>query len=148
VAEVFFYHLSSTPLDRALPRLLEEAWSKGDRVVVKAPSPERVEELNRMLWTYGEASFLPHGSASDGSPRQQPIWLTDRDENPNGAALLCLVEGARSGDLSVFARCLDLFAGDDAAAAEGARARWRQARREGHELGYWQETRSGWQRKA
>ena len=73
MAEVGFYHLLTTSLERALPRLIERAWSQGYRIVVRAASPERVEHINAALWSYGEASFLPHGSARDGNAEVQPI---------------------------------------------------------------------------
>jgi DNA polymerase III subunit chi len=148
VAEIGFYHLLSTPLERALPRLLERARSQGHRIVVRAASPAQVEHLNATLWTYEEGAFLPHGSVRDGSPAVQPIWLTDRDENPNGASMLVLVDGLEGGDLTLFARCADLFDGNDASAVEAARGRWRRAREAGHDLTYWQQTASGWERKA
>src|SRR5438132_1617431 len=91
MAEIGFYHLLATPLERALPRLLERARAGGYRIVVRAASSERIEHLSALLWTYDDASFLPHGSARDGNPAQQPIWLTDRDDNPNAAAMLVLV---------------------------------------------------------
>ena len=47
MAEIGFYHLLTTPLERALPRLLERAVGQGHRVVVCAGSPERVEHLER-----------------------------------------------------------------------------------------------------
>jgi DNA polymerase-3 subunit chi len=147
VAEIGFYHLLSTPLERALPKLLERAVSQGHRVVVRAASAERVEHLNAALWTYEEAAFLPHGSARDGSPAMQPIWLTHRDENPNGATMLVLLDGLEAADLHSFARCVDLFDGNDASAVEAARVRWRRARGVGHELTYWQQTASGWERR-
>lgn len=148
MSEISFYHLLSTSLERALPRLLEEVFAKGERAVVKVSSRERVEELNRLLWTYGEASFLPHGAARDGNPGEQPIWLTAEEENPNAATLLVLVEAAEVNGFSSFARYLDLFDGKDDAAVEKARALWRRAKAEGLSLTYWQETASGWQRKA
>ena len=100
MAEIGFYHLGATPLDRALPRLLERARAQGHRIVVRAGSTERVEQLNALLWTYDEASFLAHGSGRDGNPAAQPIWLTEKDENPNGASMLVLVDGVEAGDLS------------------------------------------------
>lgn len=148
MAEIGFYHLLSTALERALPRLLERAWSQGHRIVIRAASAERVEYLNAALWAYGEATFLPHGSARDGTPALQPIWLTDRDDNPNGASMLVLVDGLEAVDLSAFARCADLFDGKDADAVEAARGRWRRARQAGHSLTYWQQTDSGWERVA
>ena len=148
LTEIGFYHLLSTSLERALPRLLERAWSQGFRVVVRAASPDRIEYLSAALWTYEEGSFLPHGSARDGDPELQPIWLTDHDENPNAASMIVLVDGWEAPDLQSFARCADLFDGKDPAAVEAARGRWRRAREAGHNLTYWQQTVSGWERKA
>ena len=148
MAEIGFYHLSSTPLDRSLPKLLERAWTQGYRVVVRAASPERVEHLSATLWTYDEAAFLPHGSARDGNAAMQPIWLTHGGENPNGASMLVLVDGVEAEDIGSYARCADLFDGNDAAAVEAARTRWRRAREAGHLLTYWQQTTSGWERKS
>ena len=116
--------------------------------MVLAASPERVEQLSATLWTCEEATFLPHGSFRDGNAPAQPIWLTHRSENPNGASLLVLVDGVESEDISSYERCADLFDGTDAGAVEAARARWRRAREAGHTLTYWQQTESGWERKS
>ena len=96
MAEIGFYHLIATPLERALPRLLERARAQGHRIVVRAASEARARDLDALLWRYDEASFLAHGTARDGNPRAQPIWLTDRDENPNGATMLVLVDGVEA----------------------------------------------------
>jgi DNA polymerase-3 subunit chi len=148
VAEIGFYHLLSTPLERALPRLLERAVGQGHRVVIQAGSPERVEHLNALLWTYDEAGFLAHGSARDGNAAAQPIWLTHQAENPNGAAILFLVDGVAADDLGGFSRCVDMFDGNNPDAVEAARERWRVATAAGHTLTYWQQTASGWEKKA
>lgn len=149
MAEIGFYHLTATPLERALPRLLERAVGGGLRVVVRAASTERVEHLNAVLWTYDEASFLPHGAARDGNAAAQPIYLTEGEDNPNGAAMLVLVDAgeALAADLDGFSRIADLFDGGDPEAVAAARQRWRQARAAGHTLTYWQQTPSGWERK-
>jgi DNA polymerase III subunit chi len=148
VAEIGFYHLLSTPLERALPRLLERARAQGYRIVVRAASSERVEHLNTLLWTWDEASFLAHGSARDGNPASQPIWLSDGQDNPNGATMLVLLDGVEAEDLSSFARCADFFDGNDDAAVASARERWRRAAASGHTLTYWQQTAAGWEKKA
>jgi DNA polymerase III subunit chi len=148
LTEVGFYHLLSMPLERALPKLIERAWVQGHRILVRAGSAERVEHLNVLLWTYEEGSFLPHGSDRDGNAAAQPIWLTHDDKNPNSASMLVLVDGIEADDLAVFARCADLFDGNDADAVDAARGRWRKARQAGHSLTYWQQTSSGWERKS
>jgi DNA polymerase III subunit chi len=147
MAEIGFYHLLATPLERALPRLLERARSQGYRIVVRAASTERVEHLNSLLWTYDDASFLAHGTVRDGNAAQQPIWLTEADDNPNEATMLVLVDGVEAADLAAFTRCADLFDGNDDSAVEAARDRWRQALTAGHALTYWQQTEKGWEKK-
>ena len=109
-----------------------------------AGSSERVEHLNQLLWTYDEASFLPHGSARDGHSDRQPIFLAASDENPNSATMLVLVDGARSAALERYARICDMFDGNDESAVEEARRRWREAKAAGHTLTYWEQTGSGW----
>jgi len=148
MAEIGFYHLLSTPLERALPRLLERARAQDLRIVIRAASAERVEHLNALLWSYDDASFLPHGSARDGNPAAQPIWLSDRSDNPNEASMLVLIDGVTAEDLASFTRCVDLFDGNDPAAVEAARERWRDAQATGHNLTYWQQTDAGWEKKA
>jgi DNA polymerase-3 subunit chi len=148
MAEVGFYHLLSTPLERALPRLLERALGQGHRIVLHAGSAERVEHLNALLWTYDESGFLPHGAARDGNAASQPVWLTHQPENPNGATILFLVDGVAAHDLGGFTRCIDMFDGNDPEAVEAARHRWRTASAAGHSLTYWQQTEKGWEKKA
>ena len=149
MTEVNFYHLTRSTLEQALPRLLEKALQSGARAVVMAGSAERVESLNAHLWTYDTDAFLPHGSAKDGNAAQQPVWLTSEEENPNGATLLFLTDGAISQNLAAFARCFELFDGRDEAAVGRARERWKQLKAEGHAIAYWQQNdKGGWEKKA
>ncbi len=148
MAEIGFYHLTRTPLAQALPRLLEKVLDGGHRAVVRAGSQERVEFLNGLLWTYDPASFLPHGSARDGGAADQPVWLTSGDDNPAGADILVLTDGAPAGDMAGYARCLEMFDGNDEEAVQAARARWVEYKDAGHGLTYWrQNDRGGWEKK-
>lgn len=149
MTEIRFYHLERLPLERALPKLLEKVLASGARAVVLAGSEERVEALNAALWTYEQGAFLPHGSARDGRPEMQPVWLTAADENPNGASVLVLADGAESARIDDFDKCLEIFDGQDDEAVARARARWRAYRDAGYPLTYWQQTADGrWEKKA
>ena len=148
MTDIGFYHLTQSPLERVLPKLLEKALATGARVVVIAGSSERVDVLDHVLWTYDPASFLPHGSARNGEAEVQPIWLTVDDENPNGASILVLTDGASSERLAQYERCLELFDGNDEAVVAAARIRWSDYVTAGHTLNYWQQTeRGGWEKK-
>ena len=145
--EFAFYHLRHWPLERALPQLLEKVVARGLRAVVRAGSEQRVEDLDRHLWTYEERSFLAHGAA-DGFAEAQPIYLTTAAENPNGASVLVLIDGAEPFADDRFERCLDLFDGDDPAALEAARERWRALGAAGETVTYWRQSeQGGWERR-
>ena len=132
--EVNFYHLTKSSLEDALPRLLEKTLQAGERAVVLLGSPERVDALNTHLWTYDPNGFLPHGAARDGEPERQPVWLTHRDENPNGAAFLFVADRARSERVADYKRCFELFDGRDDAAVAESRERWKAYQRRGYPI--------------
>lgn len=148
MTDIGFYHLTRSPLERALPKLLEKVLESGARAVVMAGSEERIDALNALLWTYDSASFLPHGTTQEGDAPDQPIWLTTDDENPNEAGILVLTDGATSDHVADFDRCLELFDGRDDAAVGAARDRWRAYSEAGHALTYWQQNdRGGWEKR-
>mgnify|MGYP003673499086 CR=1 FL=1 len=149
MTEIGFYHLTQTPLERALPQILEKALASGKRTVVRAGSDERVAFLNAMLWTYDPASFLPHGTEREGEPDEHPIWLTASDDNANGAEILVLTDGVEAPDIDGFERCFEMFDGRDPAAVQVARDHWRLYQDKGFGLTYWQQSETGgWEKKA
>jgi len=149
MTEVRFYHLQRTSLEAALPKLLERTLARSQRAVVMAGSSERVEALTAHLWTYDPNSFLPHGSKRDGHADRQPIWLTDQDENPNGASVLFLTDGAQSDAISGFELCVEMLDGQNDAAVAAGRQRWATYKEAGHSLVYFQQDENGrWQEKA
>jgi DNA polymerase III subunit chi len=149
MTEVLFYQLDRQPLDRVLPGLLERTLQRGWRAVVQAGSRERAEALDGMLWTYAEESFLPHGMARDGYAAEQPVYLTADGDNPNGATVRFLVDGADADGLAVYERVVYLFDGRDEEALQAARGQWKRARAEGFTVTYWQQNeRGGWEKKA
>ena len=147
-----FYHLTRTGADRALPLLLGRTLAAGERAVVMCADAARVAAMDDALWLSAEPDWLPHGTARStglaGEPALQPIWLTERDEAPNGARYLFLLDGARSARLSEFERVFDLFDGAEAGAVEAARLRVVEAKAAGHEVTYWEQGERGWERRA
>lgn len=148
MTEINFYHLLHSPVERALPKLMEKVLESGARAVIRTGSTERAEFLSGVLWTYDQDSFLPHGTAHDGQAPLQPIWITPDDENPNAADILVLTDGAAAADVGNYRRCLEMFDGRDEAAVADARRHWTGYKAANHELTYWQQTeRGGWEKK-
>ena len=115
--DVYFYHLEHQTLERVLPSLLEKTLARGWRAVVQVGSEDRLEALDMALWTYADDSFLAHGTARVGSASLQPIYLTLGSENPNGAGVRFLVDGAEAQE----------FAGAERFVYSQLAGRWRTA---------------------
>ncbi|MFZ0603471.1 MAG: DNA polymerase III subunit chi [Roseiarcus sp.] len=148
MSEVRFHHLERRRVDQALPGLLELAAQEGRRVVVRGSSDEMVAALNERLWTYDDASFLPHGAAGDGDPMSQPIFLTSEADNPNAATMLVRLSGAEASDADdAFELVVLMFDGRDEAALAQARAEWRRLKDQEQAISYWRETdEGGWEK--
>ena len=149
MSEIRFYHLQRASLEDTLPVMLERAYGRGDRALVVAGSPERVEALAAHLWTYRPDGFLPHGTAKDGDAAEQPIYLTAGEESPNAAKILFLCDGAARSDVGGYPLVCELFDGNDDAAVAAARDRWKTYLQAGHQLVYYQQSPAGkWEEKA
>jgi DNA polymerase III subunit chi len=150
VATVQFYHLTISPLDRALPRLLEKVIASNHRVLLVEGADDVREHLNSVMWTYSTQSFLPHGSVNEAQPEAQPILLSgSQNNNLNNADVLMITDGSVAIAPENFAKVLDMFDGSNPTALEKARARWKQYKDAGHTLSYLRQTEAGgWEQKA
>ena len=150
MTEALFYHLDGQPLERILPVLLQKSVERGWRVVVEAGTPERLAVLDSHLWTYDDAAFLPHGTAADGHPELQPVYLAAGPETPNDATVRFLVDRAPPPDDPARSeRLVLIFDGTDEAALADARSAWKVLMERGLDVTYWQQAGEGrWVRKA
>lgn len=149
MSEILFYQLERRPLEKVLPDLLAISLERGWRVVVEVGSEERLEALDGLLWTYDDQAFLPHGTSADGHAAEQPIYLTCGPDNPNGATVRFLVDGATTQAFSDYQRVVYLFDAADPDAVASAREAWKAAREAGAEATYWRQEESGrWTKQA
>lgn len=148
MAEIWFYHLERQSLDQVLPNLLERTLERGWRAVVQAGSEQALEQIDNLLWTYRDDSFLPHGLIREGRPEAQPVFLTVSDENPNGSNVRFLVEGADLVEAEGYDRLVYLFDGADEAALNKARGAWKVANGSAHSSTYWRQNEAGrWEKQ-
>ena len=150
MTEVLFYHLEGQPLERVLPSLLERSLERGWRAAVQSSAEERIDALDAQLWTYRDDSFLPHGTHREPTAADQPILITTKDDNPSGAVVRFLIDGApMPADAGTYQRIVLIFDGSDEEAVAGARTRWTEAKSAGFDVTYWQADAGGrWVKKA
>ncbi|GAB2901737.1 DNA polymerase III subunit chi [Microbulbifer echini] len=69
MTRIDFYILASDQAQQAdlfACRLAEKAYRSGLRVLLAVDNQERAEQLDQLLWTFREDSFLPHASQAKG----------------------------------------------------------------------------------
>jgi DNA polymerase-3 subunit chi len=153
--QIWFYHLGDARLERVLPSLIERALDRGWKCVVQATSAELLSEIDDLLWTYSDASFIAHATAKDGDAEWQAVYLTQDIDNPNQASVRFFVEGASIAaalnmpQAASYERCLLLFNGSDQEQLENARRQWAELKAAGCDLAYFQQDGDGrWRQKA
>ncbi|MEP0520940.1 MAG: DNA polymerase III subunit chi [Hyphomicrobiales bacterium] len=149
MAEVLFYHLQAQPLDEVLPGLLERSLGRGWRVAVQSGVGDKLSDLDTLLWSYRDDSFLPHGTSGDEFSDQQPILLMVEPDNRNAADVRFLIHDAALPDDLSYERVVLMFDGTDEIAVGNARQHWKTLKTGDHDLTYWQQNDAGrWEKKA
>lgn len=147
--DLVFYHLEHAPLSKVLPDLLGKSLEKGWRAIIEAASEQQVEELDQMLWTYSDESFLPHGPLTCDNPAAQPILITTQSGNENQAAIRFFID---AGDVTAhpdYERLVYIFNGNNQEALIQARLQWKAAKAATLDATYWQQNNEGrWEKKA
>ena len=78
MTKIDFYILSSqTPGDRYLfaCRLTDKAYSRGHRIYIHTGSDGEVRHLDRLLWTFRDNCFIPHGLIDKADSHLTPVLL-------------------------------------------------------------------------
>lgn len=120
-------------LNEALPaqrthfccRLAARAWREGLSVWIRTDDERTSEQLDEALWTFDEASFIPHGTTSlDGD---NPIVVS---QAPSPGTLLINLANSLPEDWDQRERIAEIITADDATRQAG-RGRYRDYQQAG-----------------
>lgn len=90
MTEVKFYFNVEHRLTYAC-KLAKKAVAGGHRLIVYAPDAARANEFDRLLWTFSQASFVPHVRAGHALAAETPVVIVSDDADlPHHEALLNL----------------------------------------------------------
>lgn len=150
MAEVYFYHLTRSRLDQALPDLLEKVRAKPWRALVRGRDIEKLKQLDTALWQYKEDSFLAHGLIGENHDADQPILLTNQLDNVNHAEILLLADGAKTTpqEVALYTRVCLMFDGNTETELTAARTDWKALTDAGVPAQYWAQEDGRWTKKA
>jgi DNA polymerase III subunit chi len=114
-------------------KLTEKAYKQGHQVYINTASEQQLKQLDDLLWTFRDGSFLPHGRYDAAAPDEQPVMLGHAVEPDGPSDVLVNLANDIPAFFSRFNRVAELVAGDDTQ-REAARARYRFYKDRGYTL--------------
>jgi DNA polymerase-3 subunit chi len=145
--EISFYRLTTLPLAKAAPKLIEKIYYSKQNLVVVCENEAIMKTIDDGLWVYSSKHFIPHATSSDEHASDQPIYITTILENPNNANIAMSLGKLDLQDFSPH-KFLYMFDGNIKDQLEFARNKWKSYKDKGHNLTYWQQNNDGaWEKK-
>ncbi len=114
-------------------RLIEKAYKNRHRVYIHAENQPEAHQLDELLWTYREDSFIPHNLYGEGPEPAPPIQIGFDAQPEKHRDILINLSSNIPTFYHQFNRVLELVP-NDAALQESARNRFRQYRQQGFEI--------------
>jgi DNA polymerase-3 subunit chi len=136
MTQVDFYVLqkgSAGDRYRLACRIADKARTAGHRVVVHTRSAEEARHMDRLLWTFQEQSFLPHGLLGEAVPAINPVLIGDAEQAPEEHEVLINLAMETPTFFSRFERLAECVDNDDVARS-ASRERYRFYRDRGYPL--------------
>ena len=135
MSRVDFYILpddSRNQLQLFACRLAEKAWQQGHRILIQTDSADDSRQLDELLWTFRDGSFVPHGVAGSEQDDEQPIVISHQD-TPASAFQLMINLSSRTPDDDPFERIAEIL-NQEPGRKQVGRAHYKIYRDRGHQL--------------
>ena len=137
MARVDFYVLAAAGEQARLQfacRLAEKAYKLEHRVQLLAADRLRAEQLDELLWTWRDGSFVPHDLAGGETAARAPVVIGfDAEQLPEGYDLLINLSDRVPDNVGSFPRVAEIVTSDEGT-RQRSRARYANYRENGHTL--------------
>jgi DNA polymerase III subunit chi len=127
MTEVDFYILKDKAPQAGMQfacRLAEKIFKDGHQVYINTTSGQQLKQLDDLLWTFRQGSFLPHAVCTSNEPEATPILLGHAIEPDGPSDVLVNLAEDIPAFFSRFSRVTELVSGDDTQ-REMARTRYK-----------------------
>lgn len=113
-------------------RIAEKACDQGLRVAVRTASPSETAELDDLMWTFSDRSFVPHAvwPAEPAVADETPVLIASSALPASHRDVLINLATDTPADATNFGRICEVVGGDEDA-KQRARLRWRGYREAG-----------------
>jgi len=114
-------------------KLTEKAYKLGNKVYIHTESSEQAGQIDDLLWTFRDGSFIPHHACSQDSQKSAPVLIGYNKEVPAEADIMINLAQDIPDFFSQFERVAELVNENPDARAR-ARERYKFYRDRGYEL--------------
>lgn len=121
MTQVDFYVLADDSARARLQfacRLADKAYRLGHRVYIHTESPEQTQELDTLLWTFQQNSFVPHETVQDAGDNKPPVLLS-HDTEPDASQVMINLAAEVPLFFSRFERVAELVNADNTVRQQG-----------------------------
>lgn len=118
-------------------RLVERIYGKGLRLYVQTASEQEARHLDRLLWTFRQQSFIPHGVRGETDTELTPVLIGWNGDGPDTRPILINLAPALPSFAERYERVCEAV-DHDPAVRDAARERYRHYRRAGLALDHHQ----------
>ena len=148
MSEVFFYHLTKTTLEIALPKILERALSEKWSIEIRTSANTNLDEISNAIWRGPEESFLPHCLEDHEDLQDYPIVLC-KSPLKDWRDCLIVVDQAdlKENEVKNYKRVCLIFDAKIEVELSKARKSWKKLSEEGIKTIYWSEDKGRWVKK-
>ena len=135
MARVDFYLLAASGEEaRCLfaCRLAEKAYRLQNSIRIQAGDLQQARQLDELLWTFRDGSFVPHALAAEAGSGESPVTIGVGAELPPGDLLINLADEMPAA-LGSFPRVAEIVTSDEDCRRR-SRKRFAAYRSQGHDL--------------
>ncbi len=88
-----FYILKTPSKDKVLCQLVNQYYEQGRKVFILVDSQQYAESIDRLLWTFKQASFIPHEIVCDSDVAvEAPVVISMVESNIDNAQILVIAK--------------------------------------------------------
>ena len=148
MSEVFFYHLTKTTLEIALPKILERALSEKWSIEIRTSANTNLDEISNAIWRGPEESFLPHCLEDHEDLQDYPIVLCKSPLKDWRDCLIVVGQAdLKENEVKNYKRICLIFDAKIEVELSKARISWKKLSEEGINTVYWAEDKGRWVKK-
>lgn len=129
--EVVFIVLSLDNKSRVICDLTEKYYNSGKHVILYVENERQADDLDKMLWTWKQSSFIPHINLPNlTAPTEEPVVITQSFHENMGYDILIQVTPVQDEIRKQFPLVIDFAEKYDVNALQRSRDRYRKLQQE------------------